>query len=1045
MTIDPIQHARRWKTLGVLSLSLVIIGLDNTILNVALPTLQDEFDASPSKLQWMVDSYLLVFAGLLLVFGTLGDRFGRKLALQAGISIFGLASLGALVADSADQVIAVRAAMGIGAALIMPATLSIIANVFTGEERGKAIAIWAALAAVGIGLGPLTGGLLLEWFNWPSVFLVNVPFAVAALLLGVRYVPESRDPRPGSFDLLGAALSAAGFSILVYSIIEAPEQGWTSGIVLGSLAMGIALLGAFVWWEGRTQDPMLDLGFFRSARFSVGTGAVSVAFFALLGAIFALTQYLQFAHGFSAIEAGAIMSPIALGLMMGAGSSSKAVRRLGTSRVVAAGLSALALLLAVTTFWDPSTNALVLAAWFFGLALAMGWVMAPATEAVIGAVPAAKSGVASATNTVARMVSGALGVAVVGSLVSSLYSTDVEGSLDVLPPKAQAAAESSVGAASAIAAQLPPNAASEILATTGDAFTQAMGTGLLVAAALAAAMAVIVIRFLPARESGEAPVTDRDLRAHADTRQLSFRRKAGVWMTLAALVLAAAYVVSKPGSDTPAANGRASAPKFAAIEHFVQDEMAAQRIPGLALGIVENDRITYLRGFGKADDSGRPVTPKTPFIIGSLAKSFTALAIMQLVEAGKIELDAPVQRYLPWFRVADEAASTEITVRHLLNQTSGLSTKTGRTFQGNGDIGDAALEKTVRKLRSVELTAPVGETHQYSTVNYSVLGLIVQTVVGRSYESYVQTEILDPLEMRGSFTSAAAAEHHGLATGYRYWFGRPRAADLPYNRGLVPAGYLISDAEDMSHYLIAQLNRGRYASASVLSPEGVSELHRPAVQTPEAGTSYGMGWFVGPINGIPAVHHQGETFNFHANAVLVPGSRTGVIVLINAENSIDLFLNGRMGSISEGVTSLLEGRDPASPPSQLPTFLVYTLLFGIVGLQLRGLARWAAALHRGRLPRGRLGPRLRIALLLTSSLGWAVLVFVLVPKQLGLSLLVAAQGLPDLAYILLISGVLALSWGIVRTAWAYRTLRSARHRQATQHPLATTNAAASQS
>ena len=236
MTIDPAQYARRWKTLGVLSLSLVIIGLDNTILNVALPTLQDEFHASPSKLQWMVDSYLLVFASLLLVFGTLGDRFGRKLALQAGVAIFGLASLGALVADSANQVIGVRAAMGIGAALIMPATLSIIANVFTGEERGKAIAIWAALAAVGIGLGPLVGGLLLEWFDWPSVFLVNVPFAAVALLLGIRYVPESRDPKPGSFDLLGAGLSAAGFSVLVYAIIEAPDQGWTSGLALGSFA-----------------------------------------------------------------------------------------------------------------------------------------------------------------------------------------------------------------------------------------------------------------------------------------------------------------------------------------------------------------------------------------------------------------------------------------------------------------------------------------------------------------------------------------------------------------------------------------------------------------------------------------------------------------------------------------------------------------------------------------------------------------------------------------------------------------------------------------
>jgi EmrB/QacA subfamily drug resistance transporter len=508
---DDMVYARRWKTLGVLSLSLVIIGLDNTILNVALPTLQDEFDASASKLQWMVDSYLLVFAGLLLVFGTLGDRFGRKLALQAGVSIFGLASLGALVADSANEVIAVRAAMGVGAALIMPATLSIIANVFTGAERGKAIAIWAALAAVGIGLGPLTGGLLLEWFDWPSVFLVNVPFAAAALLLGIRYVPESRDPRPGSFDLLGAVLSTAGFTVLVYAVIEAPERGWTSALVVGAIAASVALLGAFLWWERRIEEPMLDLGFFRSARFSVGTAAVSVAFFALLGAIFALTQYLQFAHGYSAIEAGALMSPIALGLMMGAGSSSKAVRRLGISRVVAAGLSGLAILLALTMLFEPDTGGLVLAAWFFGLALAMGWVMAPATDAVVGAVPRAKTGIASATNTVARMVSGALGVAVVGSLINSLYSDEVDSSLAGLPAEAQTRAGDSVGAASAIAAQLPTDAATSLLAKAGDAFTQAMGIGLLVAAALAGATALIVARFLPAEgpaEESEAAVPE---------------------------------------------------------------------------------------------------------------------------------------------------------------------------------------------------------------------------------------------------------------------------------------------------------------------------------------------------------------------------------------------------------------------------------------------------------------------------------------------------------------------------------------------------------
>jgi EmrB/QacA subfamily drug resistance transporter len=492
-------YEMRWKTLAVLALSLVIIGLDNTILNVAIPTLQEEFDASASSLQWMVDSYLLVFAGLLLVFGTLGDRLGRKRALQAGISIFGLASLGALVADTAGQVIAVRALMGVGAALIMPATLSIIANVFPPEERGKAIGIWAALAAVGIGLGPLAGGLLLEWFDWSAVFLVNVPFALTALLLGIRYVPESRDPRPGRFDLIGAALSTAGFSVLVYAVIEAPNHGWLSGTVLGMLALAAVLLAAFIWWERRTPEPMLDLGFFRNASFSVGTAAVSVAFFALLGGIFALTQYLQFAHGYSAVEAGAIMSPMALGLVMGAGSSNRAVRRLGTARVVAAGLTGLAALLALTLLWSADMSAGVLLAWFFGLALSMGWVMAPATDAVVGAVPAARSGVASAMNTVARMVSGALGVAVVGSLVNSLYSDDVAASL---PSRAPDAATESIGATAAAAAQAPPDVAARVLSAAGDAFTNAMGIGLTVSAALALGAAVLVARLLPSQPTG---------------------------------------------------------------------------------------------------------------------------------------------------------------------------------------------------------------------------------------------------------------------------------------------------------------------------------------------------------------------------------------------------------------------------------------------------------------------------------------------------------------------------------------------------------------
>jgi hypothetical protein len=291
--------------------------------------------------------------------------------------------------------------------------------------------------------------------------------------------------------------------------------------------------------------------------------------------------------------------------------------------------------------------------------------------------------------------------------------------------------------------------------------------------------------------------------------------------------------------------------------------------------------------------------------------------------------------------------------------------------------------------------------------------------------------------MRNSFTSENAAQRHGLATGHNYWFGRPRSADLPYNRGLVPAGYLISSAEDMSHYLIAQLNGGRFGRAAVLSPAGVRELHKPAVRTAEGGTSYGMGWFVGPINGIPAIHHQGETFNFHANAVLVPGSRTGVVVLMNAENSVELFLTGRMRMISEGVTSLLEGREPTAPPSNLAAFLVYAVLFGIVVLQLRGMSRSAVMLRGGRVRGSRIGPRLRIGVSLALNLGWALLVLVVVPKQLGLTLPVLAQGLPDLAYVLLVSAVVALGWGIVRTAWAYAVLRKVDRGNVVTRPVTT--------
>src|SRR3954464_9882964 len=395
MGIDPAHYARRWKTLAVLSLALLVIGLDNTILNVALPSLQEHFHASSSTLQWIVDAYLLVFAGLLLTMGTLGDRFGRKRALQAGLALFGGASLAVLVVDSANGLIAVRAAMGVGGALIMPATLSILTNVFPREERGKAIGIWAGMASMGIGLGPLMGGLLLEYFDWTAVFIINVPVAAIAMLLGLRLVPESRDPKPGAFDLAGAGLSVAALVSLVYGIVEAPNSGWTNPTIIGCFAASAALGLAFVRRELRVPDPMLNLSFLRNPRFSVAAMAISLASFSLFGAIFAMTQFLQDAHGYSALEAGAAMVPLALGLVIGATSSVKLVARFGTTKVVAFGLFSLGGTLAMSLTWTADMPYWPLGLWFFFGALNMGWVMGPATESVMGSVPPEKSGVAS--------------------------------------------------------------------------------------------------------------------------------------------------------------------------------------------------------------------------------------------------------------------------------------------------------------------------------------------------------------------------------------------------------------------------------------------------------------------------------------------------------------------------------------------------------------------------------------------------------------------------------------------------------------------------
>ena len=493
------KYQRRWLTLVVLSLSLVIIGMDNTILNVAIPTLQRDLAASASRLQWMVDSYILVFAGLLLVMGALGDRYGRASALRAGLLIFLVASLGAAYSRSSGQLIAARAVLGIGGALIMPATLSIITDIFPREERGRAIGIWAGVAGLGIGLGPLVGGFLLEHFWWGSVFLVNIPVVLIALALGPALVPQSRDSQPRPLDIPGAVLSIAAVATFVYTVIEAPARGWTDPIIMGGFVLTIVLGIGFARRELTTPHPMLPFDFFKNPRFTAGAGAISIAFFCLFGMIFGLTQYLQFVHGYSPFEAGLRTAPIALGMMIGSTNSHRWVRKFGTTRVVAAALLGVASLLTVILFWTSGTPYWIILLTMIGYSFSMSNAMAPSTDAVMGAVPVNRAGVGSAVNDVTRQVGGAIGVAVIGSIINSIYANKMAPAVAGLPQQAADAARDSIGAALTIANTLPPQVGDPLRQAAAQSFTDAFGLALLAGVGIAIAGAILVLRFMPPR------------------------------------------------------------------------------------------------------------------------------------------------------------------------------------------------------------------------------------------------------------------------------------------------------------------------------------------------------------------------------------------------------------------------------------------------------------------------------------------------------------------------------------------------------------------
>ncbi len=497
------KHERsrwRWWTLGIISVAVLIVTIDTSILNVAIPTLQREFDASASQLQWIVTAYILIFAGLLLTMGGLGDRFGRAHMLRGGVLVFGIASLIATMVGSAGQLIACRAVMGIGGAMLLPATLSILVNIFDEEERPKAIALWAGFNGIGIAIGPIAGGLLLEHFYWGSIFFVNVPIAAFVILASFLLVPNSRDPEVKPVDIPGAILSTGGVSALVYAIIEGPDRGWTSALVVSTFAVAFVMSLAFAFRERRTENPLLDFYFFRKRRFSAGVATVSLGALAMSGLVFGITQYLQFVQSYTPLEAGIRLLPLAGGIMLGASRSEILVRYVGTKKVVSGGMFLLSIALGLVMLWEADS-----AFWFLGLTLGLiglglGITAAPATDAIMGAIPKERAGVGSATNTVIRLVAASLGVAIIGSMMYSIYSSRVSDAVVALSPDLADAARNSIGAAVQIAASLPEDAGTALASASGDAFTEALGIVGLIGAVIALFATGMVARFLPDRE-----------------------------------------------------------------------------------------------------------------------------------------------------------------------------------------------------------------------------------------------------------------------------------------------------------------------------------------------------------------------------------------------------------------------------------------------------------------------------------------------------------------------------------------------------------------
>ncbi|MCH9841226.1 MAG: MFS transporter [Actinomycetia bacterium] len=536
-------HPRRWAILSVLVVSLLVVVLDNTILNIALPTIQRDLGATQSQLVWAVDAYILVFAALLFSWGVIGDRFGRKKVLIIGLTLFAIASAIAAFSNGPSMLIGMRALMGVGGAAVLPTTLAIITVVFPPHERGKAIGVWAAAVGAAVALGPILGGILLQhpnWFEWllgnawGSVFLINVPIVIVGVIAIAKVVPETKNPNPRSLDIPGLLLSITGLGLLIFGIIHASEtRDWLAPTVLIPAFVGVALIAFFLWIESRSDHASFDVGLFKNRGYAVSITAVSLAFFALSGITFVLPFYLQILRGFDTLSAGLAFVPFAVGQIIAAPRSAAMVEKFGYRAVMSFGLGAVAVALGALSVIQIDTPIWVVLVVFFIFGFGMGNVIAPASTVMQNVLPLARAGAGSAVQNTVRQVGGALGVAVIGTILATRYATNVEPFLGNLPAEIsdqakEVASESIIGTVSVLnqAAEsgLPAATVAQLQSGAFEAFLNASHITSLISTVIVIIAFLIVLFGLPKIDPPqkmeiEAPLQEPDP-AHTDINEV---------------------------------------------------------------------------------------------------------------------------------------------------------------------------------------------------------------------------------------------------------------------------------------------------------------------------------------------------------------------------------------------------------------------------------------------------------------------------------------------------------------------------------------------